>query len=72
MKIARVVRRLAWAFVVVFGVTSASFAIALLLPGDPARMLAGELSGEGISAAGREYAVGDRVITRRHGSNRRA
>ncbi|HEY4120649.1 MAG TPA: ABC transporter permease [Byssovorax sp.] len=37
----RALVRVAWALVVVFGVTSASFAVALLLPGDPARMLAG-------------------------------
>jgi peptide/nickel transport system permease protein len=34
-------RRVAWAFVVVLGVTSLSFFIALVLPGDPARMLVG-------------------------------
>lgn len=34
-------RRLGWAAIVVAGVTLVSFAIALLLPGDPARMLVG-------------------------------
>jgi peptide/nickel transport system permease protein len=41
VSVGRVLRRIAWALVVVVGVTSASFAIALVLPGDPARMLAG-------------------------------
>jgi peptide/nickel transport system permease protein len=36
-----VLRRLGWAAVVVLGVTSLSFFIALVLPGDPARMLVG-------------------------------
>lgn len=38
---ARALRRLGWAVLVVFGVTTASFVIAYVLPGDPARMLVG-------------------------------
>jgi peptide/nickel transport system permease protein len=39
--IAYVLRRIGWAAIIVLGVTSLSFFIALVLPGDPARMLVG-------------------------------
>ncbi|WP_437321263.1 ABC transporter permease [Sorangium sp. So ce385] len=39
--IAHLLRRLGWAAIVIAGVTAVSFAIAHLLPGDPARMLVG-------------------------------
>jgi peptide/nickel transport system permease protein len=41
VRFAAPLKRLGWAVLVVIGVTSASFAIALVLPGDPGRMLAG-------------------------------
>jgi peptide/nickel transport system permease protein len=40
-RLLHLLRRLGWAAIVVAGVTLVSFAIALLLPGDPARMLVG-------------------------------
>src|SRR5689334_17004842 len=38
---ARAARRLGWALLVIVGVTTASFVVAHVLPGDPARMLVG-------------------------------
>ncbi|WP_437693365.1 ABC transporter permease [Sorangium sp. So ce176] len=39
--LAHLLRRLAWAAILIAGVTAVSFGIAYLLPGDPARMLVG-------------------------------
>jgi peptide/nickel transport system permease protein len=39
--LAYILRRIGWAAIIVVGVTSLSFFIALVLPGDPARMLVG-------------------------------
>ncbi|WP_438020729.1 ABC transporter permease [Sorangium sp. So ce315] len=39
--LAHLLRRLGWAAIVIAGVTAVAFAIAYLLPGDPARMLVG-------------------------------
>lgn len=39
--LAYVLRRIGWAAIIVLGVTSLSFFVALVLPGDPARMLVG-------------------------------
>lgn len=47
-----VVRRIAWALVVVVGVTSVAFLMANVLPGDPARMLVGpQASAKDVSRA---------------------
>lgn len=37
----RALRRLAWALVVILGVTTVSFVVAQMIPGDPARMMVG-------------------------------
>jgi peptide/nickel transport system permease protein len=39
--LARALRRIGWALVVVFGVATLSFVVAQMLPGDPARMMLG-------------------------------
>ena len=39
--LSRVLRRIGWALVVIFGVATLSFVVAQVLPGDPARMMLG-------------------------------
>lgn len=53
-----VVRRLAWTLALVFGVTTISFVVSDLLPGDPARMIVGpQASARDIAHAREVYAL---------------
>lgn len=55
---ARLLRRLAWALFVVFGVASVSFALTRALPGDPARILLGpQASSKDVERARTLYAL---------------
>ncbi len=63
MNLRGLLKRLGWALAVIVGVTSASFAIALVLPGDPARMLAGAQAAPADVARIREAYGLDRPIS---------
>lgn len=59
-------RRLAWALVVVLGVTTVSFVVSQLLPGDPARLFAGpQASAADVARARAIYGL-DRPIVERY------
>lgn len=61
----RVFRRLAWAFVVVFGVTTLSFFLVHVLPGDPARMLLGpQASAKDVARAREVYGFNEPIRVR--------
>lgn len=61
----RVFRRLAWVFVVVFGVTTLSFFLVHILPGDPARMLLGpQASAKDVARAREVYGFNEPVRVR--------
>jgi peptide/nickel transport system permease protein len=57
-----VVRRLGWALTLVLGVTTVSFVVANLLPGDPARMLVGPQASARELARARELYALDRPL----------
>lgn len=64
--IASLLRRLGWALLVVFGVTTASFVIAAVLPGDPVRMLVGpQASAADVAHVRKVYGL-DEPIGRRY------
>jgi peptide/nickel transport system permease protein len=53
-----ILRRIGWAAIIVLGVTSLSFFIALVLPGDPARMLVGpQASAKEVAEARKLYGL---------------
>lgn len=57
-----ILRRLGWAAIVVLGVTTLSFFIALVLPGDPARMLVGpQASAKEVESARKLYALDEPI-----------
>jgi len=63
--LARVARRLGWAVVVAFGVTTLSFFIAHVLPGDPTRMLVGpQASAKDVERARVLYGLDQPITTR--------
>jgi peptide/nickel transport system permease protein len=64
--LAYVARRLAWAVVVVVGVTTIAFALAEVLPGDPARMLLGPQASAADVAHAREVYGLDRPLAERY------
>jgi peptide/nickel transport system permease protein len=60
-------RRLGWALVLVFGVTSLSFIVSQLLPGDPARIMLGPQAAPADVARAREIYGFDRSIAVQYG-----
>lgn len=67
MALAHAMRRLVWAAVVVLGVTTIAFALAEVLPGDPARMLLGpQPSAADVAHAREVYGLG-RPLPARYG-----
>jgi peptide/nickel transport system permease protein len=61
----RIFRRLLWALVVVFGVTTLSFFLVHILPGDPARMLLGpQASAKDVARAREVYGFNEPVRVR--------
>jgi peptide/nickel transport system permease protein len=61
----RALQRFAWAILVVVGVASVSFAVAEVLPGDPARMMLGpQASAEDVAHARQVYGLDQPVLTR--------
>ncbi len=64
--IAHLARRLAWAAVVVLGVTTIAFALAEVLPGDPARMLLGPQASAADVAHAREVYGLDQPLPKRY------
>ncbi len=62
----RALRRLGWALVVVFGVTTLSFFLVHVLPGDPARMIVGPQASARDVAKAREVYGLDQPVWRRY------
>lgn len=62
-----VLRRIGWALVVVFGVTTLSFLVAYVLPGDPARMLVGAQASASEVARARELYGLDEPVAKQYG-----
>lgn len=61
----RALRRIGWALVVVFGVTTLSFFLIHILPGDPARMILGpQASAQDVSRAREVYGMNAPVYVR--------